>query len=42
MTVDSEFEGEVYSVTLLAQSVSENKIDWLDEYNDPVTWSRYK
>lgn len=42
MTVDSEFEGEVYSVTLLAQSVSENKIDWLDEYNHPVTWSRYK
>lgn len=42
MTVDSEFEGEVYSVTLLAQSVSENKIDWLDEYNESVTWHRYK
>ncbi len=42
MVVDSELEGEVYSLTLVAQSVSENQIVWLDEYNDPVTWSRYK
>lgn len=42
MVIDSELEGEVYTSRLIAKSVSENEIVWSDEYNESVTWHRYK
>ena len=42
MVIDSELEGEVYTSRLIAKSVSENEIVWSDEYNESVTWRRYK
>ena len=42
MVIDSELEGEVYTSRLIAKSVSENEIVWSDEYDESVTWHRYK